>query len=317
MSKSQSPADDSGTPQVPNRTLGLTIMCLAIIFVAVWMTVQSREQMTASSSFEQGALTGFLENAWYLPDEPLLGFVRIPTGPFTMGSNPAIDRLAYENERWSSTRRQGSVEIDDFYIGRFEVTAAQFRTFAAENPELANSVAADIQGDMPVTNITWPEALAYARWLQQELTNSADTPEELRSYLLAGGKVSIPTEAEWEKAARGSDARIFPWGNAPSTEFANYGSSTILPVGSRPCSECAFGLQDMSGNVWELTRSPLQPYPYDPNDDAENLSEDALWVMRGGSFADAVGNVRAAVRGGVDPSVRNNTIGFRLVISKP
>ena len=73
----------------------------------------------------------------------------------------------------------------------------------------------------------------------------------------------------------------------------------------------------MSGNVWELTRSPLQDYPYNPNDDAENLTEDALWVMRGGSFADSVGNVRAAVRGGVDPSVRNNTIGFRVVISKP
>jgi formylglycine-generating enzyme required for sulfatase activity len=57
----------------------------------------------------------------------------------------------------------------------------------------------------------------------------------------------------------------------------------------------------MSGNVWELTRSPLQDYPYNPDDDAENLSEDALWVMRGG----------------VDPSVRNNTIGFRVVISKP
>lgn len=319
--KPQNQADDSEIPQVPNRTLGLAIMCLAIVFVAVWMTMQSRQQASekiiVSASSEQGALTGFLENAWYLPDEPLLGFVRIPSGPFAMGSNPAMDRLAYENERWSSTRRQGSVEIEDFYIGRFEVTAAQFRAFTAENPDLTSRVAVDIRGDMPVTNITWPEALAYARWLQQKLTNFADTPEELRSYLAAGGKVSIPSEAEWEKAARGGDARIFPWGNSPSKEFANYGSNTMLAVGSRPCAECAFGLQDMSGNVWELTRSPLQPYPYDPDDDAENLSEDALWVMRGGSFADAVGNVRAAVRGGVDPSVRNNTIGFRVVISKP
>jgi formylglycine-generating enzyme required for sulfatase activity len=149
------------------------------------------------------------------------------------------------------------------------------------------------------------------------LESSSDTPEELLSYLAAGGQVNIPSEAEWEKAARGTDGRIFPWGNTPSTELANYGSSKMLPVGSRLCAECAFGLQDMSGNVWEFTRSPLQAYPYDPNDDAENLSEDALWVMRGGSFADNTGNVRAAVRGGVDPSVRNNTIGFRVVISKP
>jgi formylglycine-generating enzyme required for sulfatase activity len=234
-----------------------------------------------------------------------------------MGSNPALDRLAYENERWSNNRRQGSVEIDDFYIGLFEVTAAQFRVFTAENPGLAKEVAANVQGDMPITNITWPEALAYTRWLQQQLVNSAETPVELRSYLEAGGQVSIPSEAEWEKAARGADGRIFPWGNLPSAEFANYGSSTLLPVGSRPCAECAYGLQDMSGNVWELTRSPLQAYPYNANDDADDLSEDALWVMRGGSFADSTGNVRAAVRGGVDPSVRNNAIGFRVVISRP
>ena len=329
MSKPQSEAEpkskaedqriDPDLPQIPGRTLGLTIMCLLIVFVAVWMNLQSQQrvsqEMTVLSSSEEA--TGFLSSAWFLPDESLLGFVRIPSGPFTMGSNPALDRLAYENERWSSARRQGSVEVDDFYIGMFEVTTAQFRAFTAENPELANRVAVEIPGNMPVTNITWPEALTYARWLQQKLVNSADTPLELRSYLEAGGQVSIPSEAEWEKAARGNDGRIFPWGNTPSTEFANYGASSILPVGSKPCPECVFGLQDMSGNVWELTRSPLQAYPYNPDDDADNLSEDALWVMRGGSFSDAVGNVRAAVRGGVDPSVRNNTIGFRLVISKP
>jgi len=321
-SKSEDQLNDSDMLVAPRGAMGLTIMCLTIVFVAAWMTAQSQQQVNQeiaalSSSSEQGTMRGFLDNAWFLPDEPLLGFVRIPSGPFLMGSNPALDRLAYENERWSGTRRQGTVQIDDFYIGLFEVTVAQFRVFTAESSGLANEVAADIQGVMPVTNITWPEALAYARWLQQKLEGSSDTPEELLSYLAAGGQVNIPSEAEWEKAARGTDGRIFPWGNTPSTELANYGSSKMLPVGSRLCAECAFGLQDMSGNVWEFTRSPLQAYPYDPNDDAENLSEDALWVMRGGSFADNTGNVRAAVRGGVDPSVRNNTIGFRVVISKP
>jgi formylglycine-generating enzyme required for sulfatase activity len=306
--------------QTPNRTLGLTIMCLMIVFVGAWMTLQSQQQAQdgeSNASADQGEILGFLPYAWNLPDEPLWGFVRIPAGPFTMGSNPALDRLAYENERWSSSRRQGIVELDDFYIGMFEVTAAQFRVFVAENPDSADPVAADLRGDLPVTNITWPEALAYTRWLQEKLENSEETPAELQSFLASGGQLSIPTEAEWEKAARGSDARIFPWGNSASTEFANYGSSSVLPVGSRLCYDCAFGLQDMSGNVWELTRSPLQPYPYNPDDDFVDLSEDALWVMRGGSFADSVGNVRAAVRGGVDPSVRNNSIGFRVVIRKP
>ena len=71
----------------------------------------------------------------------------------------------------------------------------------------------------------------------------------------------------------------------------------------------------MSGNVWELTRSPLQPYPYSEDDDLETLGEDALFVMRGGGFSDGAANIRAAVRGGVDPGVRSGTIGFRIVLS--
>ena len=207
------------------------------------------------------SVTGLRSDAWYLPDEPLLGFVKIPAGTFTMGSNPALDRLAYENERWSSARRQGSVELADFYIGKFEVTLAQFWNYAQENPTLADKIPADVPGNIPITNITWPEALGYARWLQGKMESSPNTPEELRSYLASGARISLPSEAEWEKAARGTDGRLFPWGNMPSMEFANYDSSIPLPVGSKPCDQCAFGLQDMSGNVWELTRSPLQAYP--------------------------------------------------------
>ncbi len=314
------PADSDVTPEpIPGRAMGLTIMCLVILFVAAWMTLQSGRQDVndAALPMDIGSQTGFLDYEEYLPDEMLMGFVLIPAGPFTMGSNPTLDRLAYENERWSNTRRQGLVDLEDFYIARYEVTAAQFSAFQQERPELVSALTTITPSDLPVTNITWPEALAYTRWLQQKLEDSPYTPDALAKYLASGGQVSIPSEAEWEKAARGSDGRIFPWGNQPSTEFANYGSSAILPVGSKLCRECAHGLQDMSGNVWELTRSPLQPYPFNPDDDVEDLSEDALWVMRGGSFADGVGNVRAAVRGGVDPSVRNSTIGFRVVISKP
>jgi formylglycine-generating enzyme required for sulfatase activity len=71
----------------------------------------------------------------------------------------------------------------------------------------------------------------------------------------------------------------------------------------------------MSGNVWEWTRSPYQPYPFDTGNDRDGLDADALWVMRGGSFADAERNVRAATRGGGDPGVRRPFIGFRVAIS--
>ncbi len=305
--------------EIPGRALGLSIMCAMIVFVAFWMSLQSGQTyltVNTTSTFDADATAGFLADSWYLPDDELLGFVLIPTGSFLMGSNPALDRLAYENERWSSSRRQGTVDLPEYYIGKFEVTVAQFSAFIEDSPDQANSVFSSAVANIPITNITWPEALAYARWLEQQMKASANTPEDLKSFLESGGRIILPSEAEWEKAARGTDGRVFPWGNETRSDLANYGSTAVLPVGSKPCTECAHGLADMSGNVWEITRSPMQAYPYDSEDDAENLSDDALWVMRGGSYSDTVGNVRAAVRGAVDPGVRNGSIGFRLVISK-
>lgn len=308
----------SSKEQVPGRTIGLSVMCATIIFVAVWMSqqsVQSSDQQTAASVINNSDVAGFRSDAWFLPDDELLGFVKIPAGPFTMGSNPALDRMAYENERWSGARRQGSVDLPEYYIGKYEVSVAQFNAFVQEAPQQANPLQSDQSGNNPIANITWPEALSYARWIEQKLRNSEQTPVELKQFLDQGARVSLPSEAEWEKAARGADGRIFPWGALPRPELANYESSSVVAVDSLPCAECAYGLAGMSGNVWELTRSPLQDYPYDPADDADSLSEDALWVMRGGSYSDAINNLRAAVRGGVDPGVRTSTIGFRIVIS--
>jgi formylglycine-generating enzyme required for sulfatase activity len=168
----------------------------------------------------------------------------------------------------------------------------------------------------PVAFVSWPDALAYSRWLEETLLGWSGTPEEIHSALEDGWRISLPTEVEWEKAARGIDGRIFPWGNEPRRDLANLGGSSTAPVGGSLCSECSYGLADMSGNVWEWTRSPYQPYPYTERDDREALDVDALWVMRGGGFRDAEQNARAAVRGGADPGVRRDFIGFRLVLSR-
>ena len=262
------------------------------------------------------ALEGFRADAWFLPDDDLLGFVEIAAGSFTMGSDPAVDPRAFENERWSAGQAQGSVDLPIFAIGRYEVTVAQFRAFAAASggtfaPETLRGAP-----DHPVGSVSWPDALAYCRWLEATLREWPDTPPRLRQWLDAGWRISLPSEAEWEKAARGADGRVYPWGDVPRRDRANFGGTDgPTPAGSFDCPECPFGLSDMSGNVWELTRSPYQPYPFDETDDARSLAGDALFVMRGGSFMDPEGTVRAAVRGGADPGVRRPFIGFRVVIT--
>ncbi len=313
--KTNNPETAAELEKVPGRIIGFALMTVMILFTAYWMSQQRSNPMGMDSNSNDQQLAGFRSDAWQLPDDELLGFVKIPAGTFTMGSNPATDRVAYENERWSNLQRQGSVELPDYYIGRYEVTVAQIQQWAEEFPAQARGISVSGQGSLPVTQVTWPQALAYARWLERQLRSSSATPAELLQMLNNGGRISLPSEAEWEKAARGEDGRIFPWGQVPRQDRANYSASSVLPVGSTACPECAYGLSDMAGNVWELTRSPMQSYPYDADDDMESISANPLWVMRGGSFNDAEINVRTAVRGAVDSSVRNGTIGFRLVIT--
>jgi len=320
---------------------GIILVVLLILGVAVWMVLQ-RPQPESAGDIERlsqltaslGDLSGFRSDAWFLPDEGLLGFVEVPAGPFLMGSDPAIDPLAFDNE-WGplssrpslfggGARPQATVDVPAFYIGRYEVTVAQFGAFVEETAYRANDEAFQellwnnrlFTPDHPVADVTWTDALAYARWLETALREWPETPPELARLLRDGWRISLPTEAEWEKAARGSDGRVYPWGNEPRRDRANYGGQATVPVGSFECPECPFGLLDMSGNVWELTRSPYQAYPYDESDDREGLDEDALWVMRGGAFNDPERNVRTGIRGGADPGVRRPFIGFRLVITR-
>ena len=303
--------------KVPGRTFGFFMMSAIILFVAIWMSIQGNDRALTDLS-EQSRLENLitsLSDELRLPNLPLLGFVEVEAGEFLMGSNPLLDRLAYENERWSSRQRQGEVYLPSFFISRYETTIAQFSVYADEIGLDMGQI--DLEGapDLAAYNVTWSDAVGYASWLDSKLRSSPLTPGRIKAILEAGGRVALPSEAEWEKAARSTDGRIFPWGSQPTSDFANFNATEVYSVGSKSCDECAYGLSDMAGNVWEFTRSPLEDYPYDPKDDLDNLFEDALWVMRGGSFADGISNVRAAVRGAVDPGVRSETIGFRVVIS--
>jgi formylglycine-generating enzyme required for sulfatase activity len=251
-----------------------------------------------------------------LPDEDLLGFVEIPAGPFRMGSDPKVDPRAFDNERWSASSHQGTVDLPDFYIGRYEVTVAQFRAFVEAAAFRADAQALGGKPDHPVGLVSWPDALAYCRWLETTLREWPRTPPPLSRLLSEGWHLTLPSEAQWEKAARGTDGRIFPWGDEPRKDRANFRGTEVMPVGSFACPECPFGLSDMSGNVWELTRSPYRPYPHEPTIEGVDLEADALFVMRGGSYGDPEQNIRAAVRGRVDPGARRPFIGFRVVLTR-
>ena len=301
--------------KVPGRTVGFSVMSAIIGFVAIWMGIQGGLLPDSSNTPNFENARGSLSAELGLPNNSLWGFIKIQAGDFIMGSNPVLDRLAYENERWSSRQRQGEVYLPSFYISQYETTIAQFSIYAQEIGFDLKQIELAGLPDFAAHNITWSDAVGYASWLDSKLRSSPHTPDTLKTMLESGGRVTLPSEAEWEKAARGTDGRIFPWGSQPTSDFANFNTGEIDSVGSKSCGGCAYGLSDMAGNVWEFTRSPLQDYPYDSEDDLENLSEDALWVMRGGSFVDTINNVRAAVRGAVDPGVRSNTIGFRVAIS--
>jgi formylglycine-generating enzyme required for sulfatase activity len=222
--------------------------------------------------------------------------------------------------------------LPTYYIGRTEVTNAQYRPFVEgdgyTNPaywsddgwawrEDRNRTQPSFWDDdrwngdeQPVNGVTWYESMAYARWL------SAQTGDDYR----------LPTEAEWEKAARGPEGLRYPWGNqAPDDERANFGTSftdggRTVPVGRYPAGASPYGALDMAGNVLEWTRSVYQDYPYNPDDGREDISNPSgkRFTIRGGGYASSETNVRCAARFRSDPGYfggLNIIDGVRVLLS--
>jgi hypothetical protein len=162
-----------------------------------------------------------------------------------------------------------------------------------------------------VVRVSWYDAMAYCHWLPK----------------VTGKSYRLPSEAEWEKGVRGSDGRIYPWGNQWDTKRCNTdegGEEYTTPVDAYPQGRSPYGLLDMAGNAWEWTtslwgmNSPKSEfgYPYDPTDGRENLEAEGsvFRVTRGGSYRFSK-NARSALRRGYRPHVRNDVIGFRVAAS--
>jgi formylglycine-generating enzyme required for sulfatase activity len=295
----------------------------------------------------------FRGDAWHLLGEPLLGFVKIPAGTFLMGTRekniPALlERFGGERDLCEWETPQHKVTLPTYYIARYPVTVAQFRAFveAGGYRERRYWVEAERAGvwkdgkvkgihdddpregsadfgklwnlpNHPVVGVNWYEAMAYCRWLTEVLRGWEGTPEPLATLLREKGwSILLPSEAEWEKAARGMSERRFPWGKEPDPNRANCahtGIGATSAVGCFPGGASPYGVEDLSGNVREWTRSLYRGYPYEPGDGREDLQADGLRVLRGGAFRTAAGRTRCASRAAGSPDIERFG-GFRMCV---
>jgi formylglycine-generating enzyme required for sulfatase activity len=175
----------------------------------------------------------------------------------------------------------------------------------------------------PVIGVSWFEAVAYVHWLTRMVREGKydhrEREPDWRALLLDGTyEVRLPTEAEWEKAARGTDGRRWPWGDEDwEPERANCDESIgeTTAVGIYPLGATPGGICDLAGNVWEWTHSLYRSYPYKPDDGRENVEDTGRRVVRGGSWIDRRGNARGAFRIFGHPGNFGDDIGFRLVVA--
>ncbi len=239
--------------------------------------------LISPTAVSDGAIPTVTANAQWAPQVKLFGgvpMVLVPPGCFQMGSTSGDD----------DEQPISRVCFDKaFWLDQYEVSQAQFNQFGgqATNPS-------GFPGDnRPVENITWSEAVGYC-----------------------GVRGGLPTEAQWEYAARGPDDLIYPWGNEFFPDrlvFADNSNSKTANVGSKPDGKSWVGALDMSGNVWEWTNSLYKPYPYN-GDDGRELPENNpgdLRVVRGGGWSYGPQSARGSARNGLDPASANGDVGVR------
>ncbi len=255
-------------------------------------------------------------------------WVVIPAGEFLMGSDKSKDKQADDDET-----RQHKLYLPEFRIARVPVTVAQFAMFVEAT---SYTTTAEERGSAWAWNGSEWEEVKGANWAHprgpdSNVKQKADHPVTCVSWhdakaFSTWAAVRLPTEAEWEKAARGTDGRIWPWGNQkPNKELCNFnmdvGDTTV--VGSYPKGASPYGVLDAAGNVWEWTSSlwgddvskPTYGYPYKPDDGRENLGapDSVRRTLRGGAWSSGGNLVRCAYRDDALPNLRFDSVGFRVL----
>ncbi len=280
-----SPAHSSSTVAQPTSRRGLLIGLGALVLVggglaAAWAGgLFSPAPVVVPPTNPHPEPTG--------PPVPPPGMVYIPGGTFTMGRDGGDIYEAPPHE----------VTLKPYFLDKTEVTNKQYAEFVQATgynvPEdWTNGTYKVGDADLPVVNVEWKDARAYAEWAKKRL----------------------PTEAEWEFAARGTDGRLYPWGNdwVPGNAYTKEsGLTTLQPVGSSPSGASPFGVLDMAGNVWEWCDQNFAPYP-GSSAEPKDLT---FKIIRGGSLGDEKNKAMATYRNWVPPERRYEALGFRCAKS--
>jgi len=233
--------------------------------------------------------------------EDLTQMVLIPAGEFLMGSGP---RDGNPDEM-----PQRKVFLNAFHIDKYSTTVGRFAKYleatGADPPEYWNMVNVTADADYPVVGVDWDQAQAYCKWAGKRL----------------------PTEAEWEKAARGMDGRKHPWGNdPPSPQFANVGrggtfgyTKSLEKVGTYEAGKSPYGVYEMIGNVWQWMADwyDRSYYQNAPEKNPKGPEKGEFKVIRGGSWAKVPLVVRVAARHRAAPTSQTTSIGFRCAKDGP
>jgi formylglycine-generating enzyme required for sulfatase activity len=222
-----------------------------------------------------------------MPSPPGLGtMVLVPAGKFLMGT---ASGTPYGD---ADELPQHEVELPAFHIDRYPVTNRQFGEFVLRSgytPEGEwQRYSSPAQLDMPVRCVSWNDANAYAKWAGKRL----------------------PSEAEWEKAARGTDGRLFPWGNDWNASILPRGEFSYELV-TAPKAASPYGVMALAGVLWQWTATPWHEYPYDPQARGDKM------ILRGGAFSNGRNIVRCANRYFEMPGMALNTFTFRCVKDGP
>jgi len=293
-------------------------------------SLPARERCAAGENLAGLGDSRFNPENHFLLNESLVGFIYVPAGTFNFGSDQQEDRAADADET-----PQHALMLPQYYIARYPVSVAQFRHFVNDSGygEVYEQSLTGLD-NQPMAWLSGHDAIAYCAWLQQKLIAqarqrlsdsvvlSAEQTAFWRGLVEDKLAVTLPSEPEWEKAARGEQGLIYPWGQQCDPDKANYHQTEwgqTSAVGCFPQGKSPYGCEEMSGNVREWTRSVRDSYPYPQRGQAlqqrEAMQGNDPRVLRGGAFYDDSGYVRGACRLNLHPNNRFSNIGFRVVVS--